>query len=950
METPPFSDAVKKRFVGRQDALDEFYQRFAYIHMQNGVYYWGGGGTGKTWILQKIYIDNLDDPTRTVTRIIDFFDTRNQSIRGLQASIQERLLVPNLPEVFVPYTTIIAQLEAARSNQQAQQGGQLASLESRANKVFIECCQEAVRDRKVILLLDTFERVQQRDVGQWLLKEFLTQVTGLIVAMAGRPAPPTSPLPAKVPDNFISYELAGLALADVQEYIQKTWPQLSIPENIIHSIYEVAEGNPLLLDLIFDLASAEYIQNLDEVAKIRGNERLKRDLIQKHFSEASDLNRVIWAMAYLKRRFDMPTLKFIVDSGELLELVSGGFDEIITRLRSFKFVKEYPEQENHLLHDEMQVIITEYLLEQVDSRWNTRGKLFELVVMNYYSQQIANAEDKGDDTLAKQLKAEQFGYMLERSLRGKNLDEGLRPYRTYRDQVEGSHDYDFEELLWGEVRDQLPLETGYDIFYERGQWLSKHSLFSKAEEHFSQMLTRYPEREVDILKSLGFSQHRQGNIENAINTFSSGIEKVAKDDFEELADFENLLGQAKRFYGRWDEALDHYTRSLSAYQRITDRSGMGRVYSNRSHIYALQGSYVDAKQEAQRAINLLSALEPKSNDIEQRHMFALLNLGTAYRHAGEYDEAEKWYLSCLEKSKQINHLQGRCQALENLGINAYLLGRKAQREKKDFLRDAQLQLQALHYLMDALSIAGGVEWQSALADGLSRLARVYEELHRLVSLTRDMKKTPLELQIAIQDLENNGRVYQPATEIEYEHDLLMRGDFSQLNWLEKSARLFELSYLIADESEDFHRALDSLMEFARLLLDLQLFTIVPIVINRMERIKGYDYQEMLFSAIAGITQADLDFEQEKYQSALDGYVISYADLAKQTGYASYLLTDRLISLDVRIRRLPIVERINWCDRLEDAWLKQSVSTVRPDMLRLLEDIRFDALMESGRQT
>ena len=121
------SKPIGRAFVGRDDPLNEFYRRFTYRRMRNGIYYWGGGGLGKTWLLQKIYDDALQDPTRTVPAIIDLFDTCNHSIRGLQATIRDRL---NCSEVFRPYDEFIARIEQARASSTSTQLGAIASLDA----------------------------------------------------------------------------------------------------------------------------------------------------------------------------------------------------------------------------------------------------------------------------------------------------------------------------------------------------------------------------------------------------------------------------------------------------------------------------------------------------------------------------------------------------------------------------------------------------------------------------------------------------------------------------------------------------------------------------------------------------------------------------------------------------------------------------------------------------
>ena len=177
-------------------------------------------------------------------------------------------------------------------------------------------------------------------------------------------------------------------------------------------------------------------------------------------------------------------------------------------------------------------------------------------------------------------------------------------------------------------------------------------------------------------------------------------------------------------------------------------------------------------------------------------------------------------------------------------------------------------------------------------------------------------------------------------EIEYEHQFLLRGSFSELDWLGKAARLFEMSALLAEEVHDFHRVLDGLTEYAMVLLELEQLKAVSLVIRRIERTQGYDYQEALFATMNRITEGDLHFERGEAEQALERYKVAFADLAKQSGYPTYFLTDRLRDLEKRLRRLEPTESARWCDQLREEWLARSVSSVRPDMLDMLEQTRL----------
>ncbi|MCL4301557.1 MAG: tetratricopeptide repeat protein [Anaerolineae bacterium] len=936
------SEAVEKRFVGRKEALSVFYQRFAYRHMKNVVYYYAEGGVGKTWILQKILLDNWNDPVHTAADIINFFDTQNQSIYGLQATIKSRLASLDVGDAFGPYDATMKQLEAARADEHTKSVGLLASLESRVNKLFIEGCQKAIIGREVILLFDTFERVQQLYVGQWMLKEFLPQVRSLIIAIVGRPVPTK----AEVPNNVVAYELGGLELADVQSYARQTWP-LSIPGDLVHRVWQHTNGTPLLIDLIFDLASTQFIyglEELDQVSRLQDSERLKKELT-KHFRAGTELDRVIWAMAFLRRRFDIPMLKHIVESGELLDLDPSGYQRIITELRKFKFVKEYPELESHLLHDEMQRMVAKYLLEEVDPRHEIRDVLYNLIVLQYYPKVIAETKET-NHTLARQLQVEQLGYILDKDLQKKNLKGGLAQYLAYRDEIDQTHEYDFEELLWGEVRDHLEglEDNGYEESYQRGQWLRRHNLFAKAENHYREMSRRFKGKVVEINKSLGFSLLRQGKIQETIEILEQGQALVTDDDFDDIADFNNLLGQAHFAAGHWDKALQHYTLGARAYTLAKNVAGIARIYVNRGYLYSLQGLYSHAIGECKRALELLGSLPKHDLQTQRTRMYAQMNLGTAYRHAGNYEMASTHYQTSLELAQEGKDQEVLCYALEQLGINACLRGRKLRRESNDLTQAVQLQLQAWQYLTQPLEMAQEADWRVALADGLSRMARVYEEIFRLVHLRHTLDQKMPEFNNPLTKLQAEASKFQPPIEVEYEYDLLISKPFSKLDWLEKAARLFELSALVADEINDFQRTLDSLMDFARLLVELKRYEEVPIVVRRTERIKGFVYQEELFSAMSDITLANLAFEQKQYSSALEKYASAYASMAKQTGYASYLLTDNLRGLSQRMQRLTAEMKLKWCDTLEEHWLTQSVSTVRPDMLQLLEEIRLNTLM------
>lgn len=947
MNDTSVSEKVRAQFVGRREALDAFYLRFAYRHMKNGIYYCGGGGIGKTWLLWKIINDNLDDPIRVVTGIIDFFNTKNHSVRGLQATIKSSL--PN-PEAFKPYNEALRRLDEARS-EPGTHPSTIATLEVRVDKAFIECCQEAIVGREVILLFDTFERVQQRYVGRWLCEEFLPNVGDLIVVIAGRP----EPAPAQMPDNVVTFELGRLDLEAFTELVRRRLPSAS--DDMVRKIWKHTDGAPLMAHLISDLPEPQRGEFIARLSQLGENERVQdsaesqrwlvRQFADTPDSRTTNRNRVIWAMAYLWRRFDLSMLRYIVENTEWFR--PDDYDTIFNDLCQLLYVKEYPHQESHLLHDEIRRMVREYVLREIGVLEELRAVVYEPVANHYYPETIRAIEELPPDQktlsdldLARQFRAEQVGYILDH-----NPNAGLERYESYRAGIEETHDYDFEELLWGEVREHLDdweEERGYDICHARGQWLRRHSLFQKAEEHYRQMLDRFEDRQVEISQLVGFMAMRQGKIPQAKDIFEQSLEWVEEDDFRALEVIESNLAQAAIEAGEWDKALEHYARSFRAATLAHDQSHMAAVYLSRGYLYSLKGMYPDAEKQCKLALDGLKPL-PDSPDNARRTIYAWMNLGTVYRHTGNHAEARSCYEKSLELARAIGHRETECDSLQHLGINEHLWGRTFRRRRENLTEACEHQSQAWQYLVDALEIARESGWRKAIASGLHRLAKIYREIYRLQQLPTEIA-TP-DLTKALRTVQQKASAFQNPFEIEFEHDLLMPGSFADLNWLEKAARLFEVSALLADETSDYHRALDGLTELARLFLELEHFDLVPLIIRRIERTKGYDYEEELFTQISEIIIGDWHFEQGRFDEALKQYETYYARLAKLVGYASYRLNDNLRNLEWRFSVLPRELVLPWCDALEDAWLVQSVSAVRPDMLDMLERIRLDALSQSA---
>ncbi len=160
---------MTKYFVGRQDEIEAF-KRCLTSQTQNGIYFFGPGGIGKTVLLKKITA-LCEEELNCQAVFIDFFSTKNRSIEGLQNTIVEQL---NTPQAFQEIFETRKKLEEVRTGPAfSYQKELISSLQKQIEVTFSRCCNEAAKNKSVVIIFDSFEYVQRRNIGRWFLNDFL---------------------------------------------------------------------------------------------------------------------------------------------------------------------------------------------------------------------------------------------------------------------------------------------------------------------------------------------------------------------------------------------------------------------------------------------------------------------------------------------------------------------------------------------------------------------------------------------------------------------------------------------------------------------------------------------------------------------------------------------------------------------------------------------------------
>ena len=202
---------VTSYFVGRNEELAEFYRLFQHRSQKNVLHVVGKEGLGKSWLLRKIFQDNREVKiARRLVEIIDFRETEHQSIRGVCNTIVSLLGARYFKNFLDEQARTLKSMRGSRTTSTR------ASKKNWIESQFYADLNKACLGREVVLLFDSFDVVQNSEVGTWFISEFLENTNNLIVIFAGRPKKPE----LKTPFRAIRIQLKPFNLFEVEEFFR----------------------------------------------------------------------------------------------------------------------------------------------------------------------------------------------------------------------------------------------------------------------------------------------------------------------------------------------------------------------------------------------------------------------------------------------------------------------------------------------------------------------------------------------------------------------------------------------------------------------------------------------------------------------------------------------------------------------------------------------------------
>ncbi|MFN8444656.1 MAG: tetratricopeptide repeat protein [Caldilineaceae bacterium] len=150
------------------------------------------------------------------------------------------------------------------------------------------------------------------------------------------------------------------------------------------------------------------------------------------------------------------------------------------------------------------------------------------------------------------------------------------------------------------------------------------------------------------------------------------------------------IGLAFSEWKKFEEAVRYYHRSIEIFEALQDTAQMAMMKMNLGNIYLLQN-------EPDAAIALYDMVEPifRKNSDELHLALLYLNYGIAFRLAKQWQKAEQYLLSAIERWQQFNDIHSLINTLDELGIMYRERGDFSQ-AKKTFEQAFRLLLQIEH--------------------------------------------------------------------------------------------------------------------------------------------------------------------------------------------------------------------------------------------------------------
>lgn len=624
------------------------------------------GGIGKTWLLNQ-FVKTARAPEYADKFIVidEIFDFHRPVYRDRLSRL-----------------SIFAKIVEQKTRTQAFEKFWIALKDYNAKSAVIEkvfatyyegltrFCNDTKKN--IVLFLDTFEVAEKTLNYAATPHRFIEDhEKNIFFVISGRHAPNLqTPLWQGREKRLVPFPLKGFSHPEAREYFHRAG-YVHLTEQQITALNTKAKGRPILLALIVD-----YLQNilkLDDILRLEES-TFKQRLVEfiREFRNPPVAQAVL-AMAHIKHRCDKAFLQRFV--GPLND-----FNAFYEKLKSLSFVRQLG-NDYIVLHDEMQKMVSEYLLP-AQFVFNALRRDFSAQAITFYSEHIQEAER----FISKY--REQNDFANEQVAKDEKFD--LEAERWY-------HQIYFNYAT--NLKDLEPYFAGfYDSIFETGQFDACFILLDQLDD--LQKLLNFEARDKNRVKIRQARVNREkfyltGNqyyFEQAQQSFSELLTS-ARQSHEKLflgtvlCDFGILY-----FYAHEDDRAESLLQESIAVLSIKDEVNefdrlyyLGKSQNWMAYVIYNQGRFkasIAIMSEAEKIFTQAEAdtkivdetrMTQERKNIRSRQINDWLaqvrgNLCRIYREQGDFNQALRLGESSLSKRRALNNPREILKGLNSLGL------------------------------------------------------------------------------------------------------------------------------------------------------------------------------------------------------------------------------------------------------------------------------------------
>jgi len=486
-------------------------------------------------------------------------------------------------------------------------------------------------------------------------------------------------------------DIGPMIRSEVRELTGAVLGLLNVPEDVVDFLNEITDGNPLfIIEILKMLVEKGHIYrtagawNFFKLEEVVLPERVSDMLREKIELLSSESRKLLMTASVIGQSFSVENLRFLTggNEGYLIDLLDEAIEKGIIVERKGE-IGEY-----RFLYRMMQKVF--YELQSVGMRALTHRKIGEMLELVH-----KDPEEWIED--------------LAYHFRNAGMDEkAFSYYHLCAQKAEEMMVYQkaigfYSEMLKIGRNIENSVISNFELYYRLGYLYKRIGKLSLAEEFFNDSL-EIPEIDgndkAKVLHRMGNIYFRRGKFNDAIKYYKKAKEVLLDQSSVEAAmigndeagvylkkgmytkAFEiaqkavamlstehskeksyllNTIGEINFYWGKMDEALSSYNRTLVLAKKCGLENQVALVYKNIGRVYLEQGKISDAERFLKMA---LFSCEKTGDFYLEAMIYNDLGIVFTFFDSGK---ARDYYLRSLNISKKIGDEDGVAAIFNNIG-------------------------------------------------------------------------------------------------------------------------------------------------------------------------------------------------------------------------------------------------------------------------------------------